>query len=171
VGTAAPAVRRSGFIGPLSSSFVSRYSLAREPQSGAKMAIIALQTRLSPLRQRSKTPCHPERSMWIRLLNPHAQSKDPCTLFRISVAAGSSTVLRARHGNETEKLHEFTSAAPPPSIASQANGAACAAPNQSQKPRAKAPAPHELRSFRPSRQILFLLRRQPVDLNPHRFQL
>jgi hypothetical protein len=28
-----------------------------------------------------------------------------------------------------------------------------------------------LRSFRPPRQILFLLRRQLVDLNPHRLEL
>jgi hypothetical protein len=27
----------------------------------------------------SHTSCHPERSMRIRFMNPHAQSKDPCT--------------------------------------------------------------------------------------------
>ena len=38
----------------------------------------------------SCTSCHPERSMRIRFMNPHAQSKDPCTPTRSSAASGSS---------------------------------------------------------------------------------
>ena len=38
----------------------------------------------------SYTSCHPERSMRIRLMNPHAQSKDPCTPTPTSAASGSS---------------------------------------------------------------------------------
>jgi len=37
--------------------------------------------RLQPLRYHHQF-CHPERSMRIRIMNPHAQSKDPCTLVR-----------------------------------------------------------------------------------------
>jgi hypothetical protein len=37
-----------------------------------------------------QTPCHPERSMRIRFMNPHAQSKDPCILIRTPTASGSS---------------------------------------------------------------------------------
>jgi putative endonuclease len=37
--------------------------------------------------------------------------------------------------------------------------------------RASRPRAHELRSFRPPRQILFLLRREPVDLDADRLQL
>jgi len=36
------------------------------------------------------TRCHPERSMRIRLINPHAQSKDPYIPARSSAVSGSS---------------------------------------------------------------------------------
>ena len=45
--------------------------------------------RLQPLRYHQQLR-HPERSMRIRLMNPHAQSKDPCTLVRTPTAPGSS---------------------------------------------------------------------------------
>jgi len=45
---------------------------------------------VTPWKSAPPPPCHPERSMRIRLANPHAQSKDPCTLIFASFAAGSS---------------------------------------------------------------------------------
>jgi hypothetical protein len=38
----------------------------------------------------STARCHPERSMRIRFMNPHAQSKDPCTHALAPAVSGSS---------------------------------------------------------------------------------
>ena len=51
------------------------------------------------------------------------------------------------------------------------SGAACAAPLQVKGRGQECPRHTSLRSLAPPRQILFLLRREPVDLNPHRLQL
>jgi hypothetical protein len=55
--------------------------------------------RLQPLRYHRQL-CHPERSMRIRLMNPHAQSKDPCTAARASTASGSSPGIAGSGGVE-----------------------------------------------------------------------
>jgi hypothetical protein len=57
----------------------------------------------------SCTSCHPERSMRIRFMNPHAQSKDPCTPTRSSAASGSSPTspptLATKRGRSKPCLH------------------------------------------------------------------
>src|ERR1039458_3658051 len=48
--------------------------------------------------------CHPERSMRIRFMNPHAQSKDPCTPPRASAVSGmrpwNPTLQKTKGGAE-----------------------------------------------------------------------
>ena len=51
-----------------------------------------------PLRQSRvfNLRCHPERSTRIRFMNPHAQSKDPCTSARASAVSGSSPEIAGK---------------------------------------------------------------------------
>jgi hypothetical protein len=58
------------------------------------------------------TPRHPERSMRIRLTNPHAQSKDPYPATRDSDVSGSSPRIVGR-GEDDREGHESTRAASP----------------------------------------------------------
>jgi len=75
--------------GPVQSR--GRAALQR-PRQAHKLENPASAAKLRPTR------CLPERSMRIRLMNPHAQSKDPCTLIRVPAASGSP--LRARSSEE-----------------------------------------------------------------------
>src|ERR1700721_1463516 len=69
---------------------VPAQSFAIPWRSGASAPRKALTNdpRLQPLRYHRQL-CHPERSKRIRLMNPHAQSKDPCTCAHASAISGS----------------------------------------------------------------------------------
>jgi hypothetical protein len=47
-----------------------------------------------------QSPCHPEQSMRIRLSNPHAQSKDPCTPIGRQLVSGSSPRVAPRRSRK-----------------------------------------------------------------------
>jgi hypothetical protein len=55
------------------------------------------------------TPCHPERSMRSRFMNPHAQSKDPYPAARASALSGSSPGIAGPWGGQDREGHEFHS--------------------------------------------------------------
>jgi len=63
------------------------------------------------LLSRLQPRCHPERSMRIRFMNPHAQSKDPCTLIEPRPFLGVLPVSPVRRGSKTGKGTSSTRAA------------------------------------------------------------